>query len=220
MCIKILLKTIYSSCLPKPTLTLFSWNADRDITENKVRRSLQIMFCNWVLCNFVNWFMNRNIVQNLTSETNLKNLDQLKHYKYSQIFRKNPKNGKVVIVYICGYPNCGKEFMRTWNLLDHVRMHVGVKPYACHICGKSFTQIGNMRKHVQQHLSTSNQQNSLQYEGEMVSQREGMSGRVSIIICIFRVLTIICKFSNNSNKMYQHFVFTYRFHTYYLIENN
>ena len=96
-------------------------------------------------------FEYRNIVQNLTSETNLKNLEQLRFYKYSQEFRKNLKNNKVVIIYICGHPECGKEFMRTWNLLDHVRMHAGVKPYSCFKCGKSFTQVGNLRKHIQQH---------------------------------------------------------------------
>mmetsp|Transcript_25731 Transcript_25731/g.22834 ORF Transcript_25731/g.22834 Transcript_25731/m.22834 type:complete len:85 (+) Transcript_25731:151-405(+) len=41
--------------------------------------------------------------------------------------------------------------MRTWNLLDHIRMHYGIKPYQCNFCSRSFTQKGNMRKHLIQH---------------------------------------------------------------------
>ena len=119
----------------------------------------------------------RNIVQNQSSETNLKNLDQLKHYNYSQEFRRNPKNGKMIIVYTWGYPECGKEFLRTWNLLDHVRMHCGIKPYVCHLWTKSFTQIGNMRKHVQQHFqSTQNQRRlSSELEASLMHQRSNFN---------------------------------------------
>lgn len=41
----------------------------------------------------------------------------------------------------------------TWNMLDHARMHKGVKPYSCPYCGKRFTQKGNMRKHAKLHLT-------------------------------------------------------------------
>ena len=93
----------------------------------------------------------RNIIQNQSSLTNLANLEQLKNYPYSAEYQRNPRNGKMMIVYKCEYDGCGKEFLRTWNLLDHIRMHFGERPFTCQFCGKGFTQRGNMRKHLQQH---------------------------------------------------------------------
>ena len=57
-------------------------------------------------------------------------------------------------VYQCGYDGCNKQFNKTWNLVDHLRMHEGIKPYRCHLCEKLFTQKGNLQKHMKQHLLT------------------------------------------------------------------
>lgn len=65
----------------------------------------------------------------MTSDTNKRNLEALKNYTYESSFRKDPKTNKMVVVYTCGHEDCKKEFMRTWNLLDHLRMHEGIKPY-------------------------------------------------------------------------------------------
>ena len=62
---------------------------------------------------------------------------------------KNAIRNKRVIV--CKYANCGKEFTKSWNFLDHARMHEGLKPFVCDICSKAFTQSGNMKKHIKQH---------------------------------------------------------------------
>jgi len=56
------------------------------------------------------------------------NMEILKKYKMAQEFRSEP-NGDIRIVYACKYEGCDKEFARTWNALDHVRMHEGVKPF-------------------------------------------------------------------------------------------
>ncbi|CAI2365718.1 unnamed protein product [Moneuplotes crassus] len=93
----------------------------------------------------------RNIIQNQTSQTNVDNLNALKGYPYSSTMQSNSKNGKLIMVYKCEFNGCHKTFMRTWNLLDHIRMHYGIKPYMCKFCGKGFTQKGNMRKHLIQH---------------------------------------------------------------------
>eukprot|EP00345_Euplotes_harpa_P015584 CAMPEP_0168343028 /NCGR_PEP_ID=MMETSP0213-20121227/15794_1 /TAXON_ID=151035 /ORGANISM="Euplotes harpa, Strain FSP1.4" /LENGTH=164 /DNA_ID=CAMNT_0008350135 /DNA_START=241 /DNA_END=736 /DNA_ORIENTATION=+ len=53
-----------------------------------------------------------------------------------------------VVTYVCKYGDCGKTFTKTWNMLDHVRMHEGIKPFVCNECGKSFTQKGNLKKHT------------------------------------------------------------------------
>ena len=97
----------------------------------------------------------RNIVHNQTSETNLKNLEQLKNYPYSSEFRKSSKTGKLFIIYICEFDGCRKEFLRTWNLLDHVRMHQGVKPFVWDYWPKTFTQRGNLKKHLIKHYNPS-----------------------------------------------------------------
>ena len=75
----------------------------------------------------------------------------MKDFPYDYEYKRNPDNGKLLIVYACRYDNCGKEFLRTWNLLDHARMHQGVKPHVCQICSKTFTQEGNLRKHIYRH---------------------------------------------------------------------
>lgn len=55
--------------------------------------------------------------------------------------------------YVCRHNNCGKEFTKTWNLQDHLRMHQGIKPYACTQCNRRFTQKGNLVRHQAiQHL--------------------------------------------------------------------
>ena len=60
------------------------------------------------------------------------------------------------ITYICRYEGWDKEFTKTWNLLDHVRMHEGIKPFVCELCGKTFTQKGNLKKHnIVQHSTES-----------------------------------------------------------------
>lgn len=55
------------------------------------------------------------------------NLQLLKKFNYKTEMRKTP-TGRDQTVYICTYQDCGKEFLRTCNLLDHARMHQGIKP--------------------------------------------------------------------------------------------
>ena len=82
-------------------------------------------------------------------------LSQLDLSEYKFDVKNVPGFKKPVIVYTCMMKECGKEFLRTWNLLDHVRMHQDIKPYSCEICGKEFTQKGNMRKHLKTHSQPS-----------------------------------------------------------------
>ena len=46
----------------------------------------------------------------------------------------------------------GMEFSRAWNLLNHCRMHRGLKPYECLMCSQRFTQKGNLKKHIKTHI--------------------------------------------------------------------
>ena len=62
---------------------------------------------------------------------------------------------RFITCYLCKYSDCGKSFSKVWNLIDHVRMHEGIKPYECRLCNKTFTQKGNLKKHtIIQHSKT------------------------------------------------------------------
>ena len=78
------------------------------------------------------------------------NVQLLKNYQWEVEKRKN-ENGGITTVYICKYEGCDKEFTRTWSILDHVRMHEGVRPYVCKYCSRTYTQKGNMIKHMRRH---------------------------------------------------------------------
>mmetsp|Transcript_33886 Transcript_33886/g.33415 ORF Transcript_33886/g.33415 Transcript_33886/m.33415 type:complete len:222 (-) Transcript_33886:74-739(-) len=76
----------------------------------------------------------------------------LKGYQYQTLSHFDDKKQRSMPLYKCGVPGCGKILQKLWNLLDHVRMHAGVKPYICKWCGNRFTQKGNLKKHVKQHI--------------------------------------------------------------------
>lgn len=79
-------------------------------------------------------------------------LNLLKDYEYKVTTEKDAYTKGKIQAYKCLYNKCGKTFTRAWNLLNHARMHQGVKPFACQICHKSFTQRGNLKKHMMIHL--------------------------------------------------------------------
>uniref|UniRef100_A0A7S3NQJ9 C2H2-type domain-containing protein n=1 Tax=Euplotes crassus TaxID=5936 RepID=A0A7S3NQJ9_EUPCR len=75
----------------------------------------------------------------------------LKGYQYQTLYHFDTKKQREVPLYKCGEPGCDKVMQKPWNLLDHVRMHAGVKPYMCKWCGNRFTQKGNLKKHKLTH---------------------------------------------------------------------
>ena len=76
----------------------------------------------------------------------------LEGYKYQHVEGTKGFRGKVSSIYVCKYDNCGMEFTRAWNMLNHARIHEGSKPYQCQICEKTFIQKGNLKKHIKIHL--------------------------------------------------------------------
>mmetsp|Transcript_15924 Transcript_15924/g.18459 ORF Transcript_15924/g.18459 Transcript_15924/m.18459 type:complete len:199 (-) Transcript_15924:72-668(-) len=95
----------------------------------------------------MNWTIYENFV--LFTKNDI-NLQLLKDYEYSTEVRTT-STGRKQTVYVCIEEGCAKEFLRTCNLLDHVRMHKGIKPNMCEYCGKGFTQRSNLRKHLKVH---------------------------------------------------------------------
>ncbi|XP_030043860.1 zinc finger protein 300 [Microcaecilia unicolor] len=59
------------------------------------------------------------------------------------------ENNKRQELYICS--ECGKSFNTQSNLIAHVSVHTGVKPFKCSQCEKSFTRNANLQKHERSH---------------------------------------------------------------------
>ena len=46
---------------------------------------------------------------------------------------------------------CGKKCASFSNLVSHVQLHTGEKPYTCQFCGKQFTQDAHLTRHIRLH---------------------------------------------------------------------
>ena len=46
----------------------------------------------------------------------------LRPFRHQKLRTWDPHNNRYRISYVCKYENCNKEFIKTWNLLDHVRI--------------------------------------------------------------------------------------------------
>ncbi|KAL3288533.1 hypothetical protein HHI36_002973 [Cryptolaemus montrouzieri] len=45
---------------------------------------------------------------------------------------------------------CNRRFNKSYNLTRHRSIHIGLKPFVCHICGKCFRLYSSFRKHIKQ----------------------------------------------------------------------
>lgn len=53
------------------------------------------------------------------------------------------------LTFVC--TTCNKNFSKKYNLTQHIKIHIGEKPYSCDICYKSFIQKSDCTKHIKTH---------------------------------------------------------------------
>lgn len=99
------------------------------------------------------WAFNINDLDYLDQKPLEDRLDVLKGFDYtiSYINSRGPRRKKRKIH--CKYKGWTRVFDKTWNFIDHARMHLGSKPYKWGHWGAAFTQKGNLKKHLTLHKS-------------------------------------------------------------------
>lgn len=70
----------------------------------------------------------------------------IEEYRFKSVETKRKR-----VRYTCKYENWGKQYHKRWNLVDHIKTHLGVTPYKCEFCESTFVQKGNLKKHLRQH---------------------------------------------------------------------
>jgi uncharacterized Zn-finger protein len=97
----------------------------------------------------------------------LAKIDGCFYYKVKEI---NKQTRRLNSVLICA--ECKKPFTKKCNLIDHLRVHSGVKPFQCNICQKYFKQKAQLSKHCKKHSSGNKLDSSDEEDGDSDDDQE------------------------------------------------
>eukprot|EP00347_Sterkiella_histriomuscorum_P001057 403373498 len=93
----------------------------------------------------------------------LAKIDGCFYYKVKEI---NKVTRRLNSVLICA--ECNKPFTKKCNLIDHLRVHSGMKPFQCKICCKYFKQKAQLSKHCKKHGLKKGQDDENDIEDDMM----------------------------------------------------
>lgn len=71
-------------------------------------------------------------------------------------------------------PHCDKKFTHRSTLKQHIRVHVGSRPYKCHVCTRSFVQNSNYRMHLLTHKAKVDRVQKCDLCGKELLSRRGV----------------------------------------------
>jgi uncharacterized Zn-finger protein len=71
-----------------------------------------------------------------------------KEFKSEWILKDHEKTHQNDYKFFCQYDGCSKKYNTRSNFEVHLRKHVGVRPYKCHLCQKKFISNWNKSKHM------------------------------------------------------------------------
>lgn len=63
---------------------------------------------------------------------------------------------------------CHKKFSTRCNVIRHMKIHAGIKPYKCKECGRKFTQGNDLKRHMKRHLQQQQLQQGNHSDGRRV----------------------------------------------------
>ncbi|CAI2370989.1 unnamed protein product [Moneuplotes crassus] len=149
---------IHDSCFSSPTMLQLSCskvpnNLEFSKTKEFSRRNKSNKGCkNGEYCTCGLSKDEAYLVNYLLKKSNLGFMQELQNFRYELIQKRTPLNKKKYFQFVCKFEgNCNAKFTRSWNFLDHCRMHYGIRPYQCDQCERSFTQKGNLKSHKLTH---------------------------------------------------------------------
>ncbi|CAI2358817.1 unnamed protein product [Moneuplotes crassus] len=140
----------HSQSLPSAPKSKFSTQITKKSIAKK-RRSRKK--CRGIYCTCDLSESSADLANYMFKKSNLKFVIELQSFHYEICEKRTEVTKKRTFEFVCKFNgDCNMRFGRSWNLLDHCRMHYGIKPFQCEECGRSFTQRGNLNKHKLTHI--------------------------------------------------------------------
>lgn len=98
--------------------------------KTKALRNQEQMYLQQVVSNQI-----QNLQAESTTAKSQKTFADFPSDCYGVFTVQDKTTNKKFQVYMCKYAKCGMLFKKTCNFKDHLRKHLGLKPFTCEHCG-------------------------------------------------------------------------------------